>query len=146
MAGAAELSPAVDNWVDWRCIGSDEGWPGCPAVDTEVVLAEANLTIPSGHNGVVLFMAKSRVQGDASDGGGTVSLWLTVDGQGFSSTGVQQLRAPDVVSQRTISASVLTAGPRALAPGPHTVRVHARASGSFMHLALVKDLPLLWFD
>lgn len=93
-----------------------------------------------------MIAAKARVQGDAADPGGRVALWITVDGARRGSTGIQDLRAPFSVSQRTISASYLAAGKLALRPGRHVVRVYGRADGDFLHLTLSRDLPLIWFD
>jgi hypothetical protein len=45
-----------------------------------------------------------------------------------------------------MTASVLTAGSGTLSPGRHTITVWARAQGSFVHLSMVQDLPLIWFD
>jgi hypothetical protein len=113
---------------------------------TDVPLARATVTIPPLGDGTVLFSAKSRVQGDSADGGGTVSIWLTIDGRRVGSVGVQRLASPFCESQRSISASYLAAGAGALSPGPHVVEVHGRADGDFIHLSLVRDLPLVWFD
>jgi hypothetical protein len=137
----SEASP----W-DYAAIGSSTGWPGVPPVGTDVPLARATVTIPSLDDGVVLFAAKSRVQGDSADGGGTVSIWLTIDGRRVGSVGVQRLASPFCVSQRSISASYLAAGAGALTPGAHVVELHGRADGDFLHLSLVRDLPLIWFD
>jgi hypothetical protein len=93
-----------------------------------------------------MIAAKARVQGDGADRGGTVTLWITVDGARRGSIGTQELRAPSSVSQRTISASYLAAGKLALRPGRHKVRVYGRADGDFVHLTLSRDLPLVWFD
>jgi hypothetical protein len=117
-----------------------------PAVGTDVPLAAATLDLPAGHDGVVMFLAKTRVQGDLADAGGTASLHLALDGRPVGSIGVQQLAAPDGASQRTVAASYLAAGDQALAPGRHTVVVYGRADGQFKHLAMVKDLNLIWFD
>jgi hypothetical protein len=137
-------SDSFNNWYDWNEIGSnsDANFP----LGTDVRFASATFSVPSGHNGIVMFVAKSRVQADGSDLGGTVRLWISVDGQNLSSTGVQQLKFPNSQSQRTISASYLAAGARALKPGKHTVEVYTRADGSFLHVVLVHDLPLIWFD
>lgn len=131
---------------DFSCVGSSSGWPGCPAVSTDVLLAEETLRVPATHSGVIMFAAKTRVQGAPEDEGGTVQLWLTVDGARRGSVGVQQLAAPFAVSQRTIAASYLAAGSNRLRPGPHVVRVYGRADGSFIHLVLLRDIPLVWFD
>jgi hypothetical protein len=110
-----------------------------------VLVAEGVVDVPAGAPGVVMFDAKSRVQADGADAGGTVSMWLTVDGVREGSTGMQQLSEPSSVSERTIAASYLAAGSERLAPGRHVVRLYARADGSFIHVSLVRDLPLVWF-
>jgi|GEM_PF-3063440 len=144
--GSAPISQAQYDTTDYVGIGTDQGWPGVPAVGTDVVLSSADFDVPPGHSGVIMFVAKSRVQGDPSDDGGTVSLRLKLDGSFVGPVGIQQLAYPDAVSQRTIATSYLSAGAGALAPGHHTIQAVARADGSFVHLAMVKDLPLLWFD
>ena len=144
--GSAPISQAQYDTTDYIGIGTDQSWPGVPEVGTDVELATATFDVPDGHSGVVMFLAKSRVQGDSSDQGGSVSLRLKLDGTFVGSTGIQQLASPDSVSQRTIATSYLAAGTAALAPGQHTIQAIARADGSFIHLAMVKDLPLLWFD
>jgi hypothetical protein len=137
---------SVGTVSDGWCIGSSSGWPGCPSVGTDVLLAQATIAVPAGHPGVVMLLAKTRVQGDDSDRGGNARLWLTVDGKSRGSVGVQQLAAPFSVSQRTIAASYLAAGRERLTPGTHVVRLYGRAEGSFIHLVYLRDLPLLWFD
>jgi len=144
--GGAPISQALYDTTDYVGIGTDQSWPGVPPVETDVVLSSADFDVPPGHSGVVMFVAKSRVQGDPSDTGGTVSLRLKLDGTFVGSVGIQQLAYPDAVSQRTIGTSYLSAGSAALGPGHHTIQAIARADGSFLHLAMVKDLPLLWFD
>jgi hypothetical protein len=146
--GKATLSPAVNNVVDYLCLGSNQNWPGCPPVGTPVALADTTINIPNGHNGVVMFVGKTRVQGDSADLGGTASLYLVVDGVRRGSIGVQQLKFPAAVSHRTISASYLAAGADALTPGNHRIQLFGKTEpqDSFIHLAMLKDLPLLWFD
>lgn len=96
---------------------------------------------------MVLFSTKSRVQGDPNDGGGSVFLFLKIDGQQVGSLGTQQLGSqPDAVSTRTISASYLSAGSSALATGCHTVQAVAQVLGDFRHMSLNADMPLVWFD
>jgi hypothetical protein len=151
LVGAARsLLPFFPNDVgtvsDGWCIGTSSGWSGCPSVGTNVLLAQARIAVPAGHPGVVMLLAKTRVQGDESDRGGNARLWLTVDGKPRGSVGVQQLAEPFSVSGRTIAASYLAAGSERLRPGTHVVRVYGRAEGSFVHLVYLRDLPLLWFD
>jgi hypothetical protein len=143
LPGYADLAGTV--W-DGYCVGSDVGFDPCPAVGSNVLLAEESLRVPAGHSGVVMFAAKSRNNADAVDPGGTIKLWLTIDGVRQGSTGIQELRAPFSVSGRTISTSYLAAGKGRLRPGRHIVRVFGRADGSFWHVNLSRDLPLVWFD
>ena len=132
--------------ASYICIGTNGSNPACPADGTEVVIAQGTVTIPSTHNGVVMFSAKSRVQGDQSDQGGNVFLYLKLDGNLVGSYGVQQLSYPDGDSTRTICASYLAAGNKRLTPGSHTIQVIGRADGNFHNLSLVADLPVIWFD
>jgi hypothetical protein len=113
---------------------------------TDVLLASQTINIPDHHSGVVMFAAKSRVQGDQTDAGGIIQMWLTVDGAPRGSVGLQQIKAPSGDSQRTISASYLAAGSNRLTPGSHTIQVYGRAEGSFIHIVLLRDVPLIWFD
>jgi hypothetical protein len=142
---------APDNQVYHRytwtpCVGSSSGWPGCPNVGSDVVLYSTVITIPPSHNGVVMFSSNPRVQGGPDDQGGIVRLWITVDGQLKSSVGVQQISNGLGAASRTLASSYLAAGAGALSPGTHTVQLHARADGDFVHLVLGKDLPFIWFD
>jgi hypothetical protein len=131
---------------DHGCIGSSTGWPGCPRVGTAVLLATATISIPRGRPGVVMMLAKARVSGDEADRGGTARLWLTVDGRRRGSVGLQRLSTPSGESGRTLAASYLAAGTKRLSPGPHVVRVYGSAEGRFLHLAYLRDVPLVWFD
>lgn len=144
--GSAPLNDDKNNLIPYICVGTNQGWPACPSVGTDVVIDQATFSVPKTHNGIVFFTAKSRVQGGVSDIGGNVFFWLTLDGRRVGSTGVQSLRTHDGVSTRTICASYLATGAAALAAGTHTVQLHAMAQGSFIHLALTMDLPLMWFD
>ncbi len=147
VAGAYSTSASAYNRTNYIGVGSTLGWPGVPATGTDVVLAQTQITVPAGHNGIVLISGKSRVQGDQSDQGGTVSMWLTVDGVQRGSTGVQQLAYPDGSSTRTIGTSYLSSAPgERLAPGVHTITLYGRADGNFKHLSMTRDLPLIWFD
>lgn len=128
------------------CIASSGSNPACPPTGTEVVLGEGFVDVPVGHNGVVMFSAKNRVQGDSADPGGTVEMYLKLNGAVVGSWGVQQLASPDSVSTRTISASYLATGANALPPGRHLVQVVARASGSYNNLSFSAHLPVMWFD
>lgn len=140
------LTYGYKRW-NYKCIAADASmpWPGCPTTGSEVVIASANVTIPSGHNGVVFFEAKTRIQGDTSDVGGNSLLYLKINGVIKGSTGVQQLNNGDASSQRTLCASYLSAG-APLPPGTYTVQAIAKATGSYHHLSVVADLPLIWFD
>ena len=138
VSGSAPQSTALNNCCDWVNLGTGNGTP--------VPIATATINIPSGHNGVVMFMAKTRLQADITDAGGHGFLWIEIDGKSVSSCGVQQIVSGASESQRTLCASFLSAGSKALSVGNHTVTVYAKAVGSFKHLCAVKDLPLLWFD
>ena len=143
------LSPSSYNTV-WfgsaSCIGTNQNWPGCPAVGTPVLLASQTIDVPFGHSGEVLFMAKTRMQGDKSDGGGQVVLYINIDGNNTPTTGVQGITSADGESQRTLSTSYFATGNNRLAPGTHTVQVYVAAQGSFIHMTVANDLPLVWFD
>lgn len=103
--------------------------------------------IPAGHNGTVFVSAKSRIQGDPADHGGTVLLQINIDGNPVGLTGVQQLGdQPDSVSTRSVSASYLATGAIALSFGCCTARVVAKAFGDIRNLGMNADMPLLWFD
>ena len=130
------------------CIGTNGFNPGkCPPLGGDVVVGRGRACIPSDHNGVVMFSAKSRIQGDDNDPGGTVSLRIRIDGRDVGRPSEQTLGPfPHSVSTRTIGASYLAAGERALAPGCHDVEAVARATGDFRNISLNADLPLLWFD
>lgn len=149
IAGSQAVDSSDCRTFVFQCVGSSSSWPGCPATGQNKVLASKTIYVPSGHNGIVFFSAKTRVQGDSSDYGGNVFLEIHVDGVRRGSVGVQQLQYPNGSSSRTLTASYLSAdGPDSsrLAPGYHTVEVVARAQGSFAHVAATKDLPLVYFD
>jgi hypothetical protein len=131
-----------DHW----CVGSSSTWPDCPRVGTDVLLARATIAVPAGSTGVVMIIAKARMGGDRLDGGGTARLWITVDGRREGSMGLQQLAGPFVESGRTMSASYLAAGNQRLGAGKHVIRLYGRAAGTFLHLAYMRDVPLIWFD
>uniref|UniRef100_UPI00224FCC41 hypothetical protein n=1 Tax=Dyella silvatica TaxID=2992128 RepID=UPI00224FCC41 len=146
VVGSAPQASDPHNEANYLCIASNINWSGCPAMGTNTVLAEADIVIPQGHNGVVLITGKTRIQGDPADQGGQSSLFLSIDGVTHGAVGVQDLAYPDAVSTRTLGASYLATGANALSPGTHHVVLYGRATGSFMHLATTKDLPLIWFD
>lgn len=129
------------------CVGTNGYNSSCPPSGGEVVIGQGSVCIPSGHNGIVLFSAKTRVQGDADDSGGTILLKIKIDGNPVGAIGVQDLAsAPDAASTRTISASYLSAGGAALTVGCHSAQVVGQVFGSFRNLAMNADMPLMWFD
>ena len=146
VVGSSPQGTDAHNVTKYICVGTSQNWAGCPNIGTAVPIAQADITIPAGNNGVVLITGKTRIQGGNSDAGGTGYLYLTVDGVRKGSLGVQQLQSPDSVSTRTLGTSYLATGANALAPGTHHVVLYAQASGSFIHLAYTLDLPLIWFD
>jgi len=92
-------------------VGTSVALPGVPNVGTDVLLAQSEFVVPKRDSGVVMFTAKSRVQGDTADEGGRVSLWLTLDGRRVGSTGSQLLGPqPFAISERSICASYMSAG------------------------------------
>jgi hypothetical protein len=132
---------------DWGCVAMDSDPSGsCPPPGANVRIASGTFEVPSGDPRVVMFTAKSRVQAGANDRGGTIKLWLVIDGVHRGSVGLQDLASPSTISQRTISASYLAAGEQRLTPGKHTIAVYARVEGSFANVSLSRDIPLVWFD
>jgi hypothetical protein len=129
------------------CVGTNGFLPSCTPAGSETVIGRGQVCIPAGHNGTVLFSTKSRVQGDSNDGGGTVLLYLKLNGVKVGSLGVQQLGPkPNAISTRTISASYLTAEGASLPQGCHTIEAVAKVVGDFRHLSMNADMPLVWFD
>lgn len=146
VVGAASAPTDPHNVTNYICVATSQGSPGCPAIGVDVVVAEGDIVVPAGHNGVVLVTGKTRIQADASDPGGQSLVYLTIDGVRRGSLGAQQLASPSSVSTRTIGTSYLATGAEALTPGAHHVVMHAATSGNFIHLAMTRDLPLIWFD
>lgn len=129
------------------CVGSNDSGTGCPATGSEVLIAAGQVCIPSGHSGEILFSAKTRIQGDTADGGGTLLLKIKINGNTVGQTGVQDIGPqPDAVSTRTISASYLSAGVNRLPPGCHTAQAFGQAIGDFRNVSMNADMPLIWFD
>ncbi len=128
--------------------GLEEAGPGCPTIGTKSTLATAVVTIPSGHNGVVLFSGKTRLFADHSDSGGNVSLGFNLDGSDIGTITTQQLQPPSTESSRTMTASYLATGSHHLSVGNHTIKVWAQAQtgSSFVHLSATRDLPLIYLD
>jgi len=134
----------------WRCVATTQGVASCPPAGSDVVLASAWVTIPPGHDGIVLFNARTRIQAGNADSFATALLGIRVDGQPVAAVGMQQLAAGAAQASRTLSASFLSAADSpvgVLAPGPHLVEVTINVSGSsLMHPGVPMDLPLTWFD
>ncbi len=118
----------------------------CPPTGTEVVLGRASVCIPRGHDGVVMFSSRTRIQGDDHDAGGTVNLRLRIDGRDVAANAQDLGPRPHAVSTRTIGTSYLAVGKDALRPGCHEVQAIGHATGDFRNISLNADLPLLWFD
>ncbi len=139
--GKANLEAPFNN----VCIGTSIGHPGCVECGDEKVVAESTIQIPTDHNGVVMFIAKSRYGGDPEDIGGSILLKINIDGQDVA-TGVQVVKTPNSVSGRTISTSYLSAN-SPLSQGSHTIKVIGVAIGSFKHAIFAgPDPTLIWFD
>ena len=146
LSGRATLSTTYCNREEWACFGTTVGTAGCPAVGTLHEVASAVVDIPNGHNGVMLFLAKVRLQPDKDDVGGNAFLSLNIDGVDVGTLGVQEFKHPNGDSSRTISASYLSAGANRLAVGSHTVKVFLKANGSYKSISYSKDIPLIYFD
>lgn len=149
VVGAARSGPPqFCSTYTWRCVASTVGTQGCPPAGSDVVIASAVLQIPTGHDGIVLFNARTRIQAASADGFITASLRLRIDGAAVGALGMQQLAAGAAQASRTLSASHLTA-PEAgtLESGPHLVEVVVKVDGSgILHAAVPSDLALTWLD
>lgn len=145
IVGSAPVSDATYNVANYLAVASSTGYPGFPVAGTAVPIAQGDIVVPAGDSGVVLITGKTRVQGAPTDSG-NVFLFLTVDGVQQGSLGVQQLANPDGASTRTISASYLAADTQALSAGTHHVVLYAQGNGTFQHLCVTTDLPLIWFN
>jgi hypothetical protein len=132
------------------CIGSSSSplYADCPAMGSVVTVAQTTVTIPPGHDGVVLFLAKTRVAGGNAipTESGMAYLAITIDGNRVGPLGIQQLMPNHADSQRTISTSYLSSGDQRLSVGQHTVQVIGWGVGNFEHLMFFQDLPLVFFD
>ena len=154
VVGSARANPrhykakGINSRYSYVCLGTNGFNPRkCPPAGGEVVLGKARVCVPAGHDGVVMFSSKTRIQGDQNDPGGEVTLRLRIDGRYVGSTGYQRLGPrPHSVSTRTLSTSYLAAGPAALKPGCHEVESVGFAKGDFRNISMNPDMPLLWFD
>jgi hypothetical protein len=150
--GSAPQATNSCTLANYICVGSSlsppwyQGDGTCNDIYTRREIASATVTIPQGHNGVVLFLAKTRFQPDGPDTGGNAFLYITIDDTDVGSVGVQQFNNGNTVSTRTAAASYLASGSNSLSVGNHTVRIYALGDGGFKHLASGKDLPLVWLD
>ena len=151
VTGAASSGPNLScATYTWRCVATTLGSSGCPQAATDVVLSSAQITIPSGHDGIVLFNARTRIQAANEDGFATVVLGIKVDGQSVSALGLQQLAVGAGQASRTLSASYLSAPDSASGPlsvGTHTVEAYINVSGNPLRFPSVPgDVSLTWFD
>lgn len=151
VTGAANAGPAsFCSTYTWRCVATTVGAPDCPAAGSDVVIASAQVQIPAGHDGIVLFNARTRIQADNGDSQATALLGIRVDGVPVGAIGMQQLALGAGQASRTLSASYLSAPDSptgALAVGAHLIEVTINVSGaSLLHPSVPMDLPLTWFD
>ena len=150
VAGGAGGNSTFCSTYTWKCVASTTGAPGCPTQASDVTLASKTVNIPSGHNGVFEFSAKTRTQLDNADGFSTAILGLKIDGVQQGTLGIQQIRAGFGQASRTLTASYLSAsGPNSapLAPGPHLVEVYINVQGAQIKNASVpQELALVYFD
>ncbi len=149
--GSAVSGPAqACSTYTWRCVASTIGAPLCPPPSTTVVLASAQVYIPPGHDGIVLFNARTRIQGDNADTLTSALLGIRVNGEPVAAIGMQQLAAGAAAASRTLSASYLSAvnAPGGtLGLGLHVVEVTIEVSGSSLrHVSVPNELALTWFD
>lgn len=151
LVGAAPVGSAQScATYTWRCVASTIAGSACPPAGSDVVIASAQIVVPAGHDGIVLFNARTRIQAANSDSFATAVLGIRVDGQPVGAIGVQQLAAGAAQASRTLSASYLSAPNApggALSAGPHTVEVTINVSGSSLqHVSVPADVALTWFD
>jgi hypothetical protein len=143
-AGALTLVPAEPGGhvyrFPYRCIASSHEWPGCPVVGATVSMGETTVAVPA--HKAALVSATLRVQGDGHDGGGRFEMWLTLDGNRVGTMAVQDLAAPSAVSTRTATAHALIDGGEAAQT--HRIGLRVTATGDFLHLAVTRNLPLVW--
>lgn len=106
-------------------------------------LWNTSFTVASGQNGNVMLLLKTRVLDcqSGTQGPGTASLYLVLDGQQVGSAGVQQYVLNQTCHQRTLSASYLALG---LSQGTHTLSGLVTNSG-LPGLAVSGDMGLLYF-
>lgn len=145
LSGKASFTNTYCNREEWGVFGSKDDAKYPPIGIPHVVLSK-EVDIPQGHNGIVLFLTKFRLQPDKNDIGGKASLWLNIDGVDVGTIGRQGFKKPNGDSSRTISASYLSVGKNALTVGKHIVKVYLKGEGDFMHIAHSLDLPLIYFD
>lgn len=134
------------NREEWGCFGSNIDYPNCPKIGGIREAAVTTVTIPKGHNGIVLFMSKIRLQPDREDKGGVAKMWINIDGKDVGTIGTQGFNFPNGESSRTISASYLSAGIDKLTEGSHIIRLFLKAEGEFKHISYSLDLPLIYLD
>jgi hypothetical protein len=125
-----------------------------PPIDCAVPIARRKIAVPIGHDGVVFFAARARNLGNQAGETGFYKLWIDVREDGVSdapapkctsSKGIQGVSQS--ASQRTLSASFLTAGDCRLQPGKSfTATVLAQVSGNLQQGALSAEVPLIFFD
>ncbi len=130
----------------YYCAGSATGYTGCNQAGTPRVIGAGTVDVPPHHDRAILFSAALRIQGGSHDHGGRIEMWLELDGRRASAVAVQDLAPRSSVSTRTMTLSYLAGGATALAAGPHPVALVVRAAGDFQHLAVTRNVPLIWFD
>lgn len=145
LAGGMQVKGSAPVLSKQDCIGGTR--LGCPSVGSIVTIAQANINIPQGHNGIVMFSAKMKIQPMESDTG-SAFMWLDIDnGQAASSWAVADFRAPYGQSQKTMYASYLAVGQNRLSPGNHIVKIQAMVQGNIEYVtSSPMDLPLIWYD
>jgi hypothetical protein len=155
--GAEPLGHDINNPSDFALAG---GFQEPILAGTDVTLVSHPLHIPQGHDGVVFFSTKVRSLGYANSENGIFFLWIEIQDAQAASLGKRPskviphghvsslgIQATGSVSQRTLTASYLAAGARALqADHDYIVTVHVRVKGDYAQAAVSSDVPLIFFD
>ncbi len=146
-SGKAEIRNTYCNREEWGFFGStSKNAKYYREIGVPYPVLTKEINIPDDHNGIVLFLAKFRLQAGPNNDEGEASLWINIDGTDIGTISFQGFKKPHSDSSRTISASYLSAGDKRLAPGKHTVTVYLKSEGRFEQIANSFDLPLVYFD
>lgn len=146
LSGRAILSDNYCNREEWKCFGSSGGIDFCNPIGQRVEYASVDLNIPEQHNGIVFFQTRVRLQPGTDACNGKVAMWINIDGKDVGTVGRQDVKFPNCLSSRTLSASFLSADDQILSLGQHSIKVYLKADGIFNTIHHSNDLPLIYFD